>query len=296
MKNILISGASGLIGSALTKSLSASGHTIFSLDRRNTNSPFFYDDINGEIKLSDEIPLDVVINLAGASIADGRWTAKRKDVIWESRIRTTHLLSQAIAKLPHRPEVMLSASAIGYYGSHCPSATDESGEAADDFLARLSVAWESATDEAQSAGVRVVKLRFGLVLDSTGGVLEKLVLPMGLAVVGKLGDGQHLQSWIALQDALEIIEKCISNQDVAGAINLVAPEVVTNENFSKIMSEVLRRPQLPAMPAAIVRVMFGEMADAALLATSNIYSSRLDELGVELQYKTLRSALESIYF
>ncbi len=245
--------------------------------------------------MSDEIPLDAVINLAGASIADGRWTAKRKDIIWDSRIRTTRLLSQAIATLEKRPEVMLSASAIGYYGSNRPSSTDEFGEPADDFLARLSVAWESAADKASEAGIRVVKLRFGLVLDSHGGVLDKLVLPMGLAVVGRLGDGRHLQPWITLQDAIKIILGCISNRNFAGAVNLVAPEVVSNKDFAKTLGEVLRRPRLPAMPATIVRLMFGEMADAALLATSNICSSRLDELGVELQYKTLRSALENIY-
>lgn len=295
MKNILISGASGLIGSALAKELTDSGHCVYTLDRKNPDSPFFYDQANGEIHLSNEILLDAVINLAGASIADGRWTRKRKQLIWESRVRTTQLLSEALSNLNKPPEVMLSASAIGFYGNNADSPVDESAESADDFLAKLSVAWESATDTAAEAGIRVVRLRFGLVLDADGGVLENLVMPLKLAVVGKIGNGQHFQSWISLRDALTIMQQCIGNQAFAGPINLVAPEVVSNGDFAKTLSKALKRPQLPPMPAPIVRIVFGEMADAALLASANIRSTRMSELGIELKYPTLASALENIY-
>ena len=295
MKNILISGASGLIGSALAKELTESGHNVYTLDRTDSDSPFFYDQAKGEIHLSNEVPLDAVINLAGASIADGRWTRKRKQLIWDSRVRTTQLLSEALGKLSKPPEVMLSASAIGFYGNNADSPVDESAESADDFLANLSVAWESATDAAAEAGIRVVRLRFGLVLDADGGVLENLVLPLKLAVVGKIGNGQQFQSWISLQDALTIMQQCIGNQAIAGPINLVAPEVVSNGDFAKTLSKVLKRPQLPPMPAPIVRLMFGEMADAALLASSNIRSARMSELDIELKHPTLVSALESVY-
>ena len=294
-KNILISGASGLIGTALIESLSASGYRVFPLDRKRTNAPFTFNLAEGRVHLDDTVPLHGVINLAGASIADGRWSNTRKQQIWNSRIRTTELLTDALANLQHKPEVFISASAIGFYGNNRYEVADESSNPGDDFLARLSVAWEQAADRATAAGIRTIKTRFGLVLSDKGGVLENLVLPMSLAVVGRLGDGNHLQSWISIEDAVACIIKAIENESFSGPVNLVAPEVVSNDEFSRALSYALGRPRLPALPAAMVRLMFGELADAALLASSNITSTRLNELGVSLRHPTLEQALKAIY-
>lgn len=294
-KNILITGASGLIGSALQEYLTGAGYRVFALERHGGNGPFVFDQDNERMDLDASIPLAAVINLAGAGIADGRWTEKRKQEIWDSRIRTTTLLCEALAQLPHKPEVLISASAIGFYGKQCRQPADEESPAGDDFLANLSVAWEQAADAATQSGIRTVKLRFGLVLSDKGGVLENLVLPLKLAVVGRLGDGTHLQSWIGLADALSIISGCIENRNFSGPLNAVAPEVVTNREFARSLSKALSRPQLPPLPAAVVRVMFGEMADAALLASANINSKRIAELGVSLQHPALGEALQAIY-
>ena len=284
-----------MIGQAISRALQAQGFKVFALERKRQDAPFYYDQKNGEITLDASIPLAVVINLAGANISDGRWTNQRKQTIWDSRVTTTTLLCEALAALPHKPKVLLSGSAIGYYGKDCHEPADEETAPGDDFLARLSIAWEAATRPAVDAGIRTVLLRFGLVMSSEGGVLDKLVMPMGLAVAGRLGDGSHLQSWIGLQDLVRTLQQCISNQNFSGPINVVAPQVLSQKEFVRTLSEVLRRPLLPAVPVSIARVLFGEMADAALLASANIQSKRMSELGIELQCPTLREALQLEY-
>lgn len=293
--NILVTGASGFIGLALTRALQEAGYQVFKLDRFNPESPFYYDSDRKEVIADENIPLRAVINLAGANIADRRWNQRRKEIIWNSRVGITTALSEAIARLPEKPEVLLSASAIGYYGSQCNTPTDESGNPGKDFLADLSIAWESATQAAKSAGIRVVCMRFGLVLGANGGVLKKLVLPMRTAVVGRVGDGQHLQPWIALTDLIRFIEQLLVDHRFSGPINLVAAKPATNAEFSSTMARILKRPQLPPLPAPVVRLLFGEMADAALLASSNIVSSRQQELATDLEYPTLEGALSAIY-
>jgi len=293
--NILITGANGFIGSTLSNHLRNLGYSVYCLDRRDKAAPFFYDQASGVMHLSKEIQLDYVINLAGTSIANGRWTKRRKEEIWNSRIKTTGQLCAALVQLPQAPKAILSASAIGFYGNACQEPCNENSPAGEDFLARLAVAWEQATEPATSAGIRVVHLRFGLVLHASGGVLANLITPMGLAVVGRLGDGKHLQSWISLQDTLTAIQYCIQHEEFEGPINLVAPEVVTNKVFANTMSEVFKKPQLPPMPAAIVKLMFGEVADAALLASSNIQSTRFDELGFEPQHPSLKEGLAAAF-
>jgi len=293
--SILISGASGFIGSALAHALHQDGFRVFALDRVDPQSPFYYDSEHNTVRLDEETPLRAVINLAGANIADGRWSPRRKETIWNSRVELTRALSEALARLPQKPQVLLSASAIGYYGNQCNTATDEFGNPGTDFLADLSVAWESATQAASDAGIRVVWMRFGLVLAAHGGVLKKLALPMRAAVVGRVGDGQHLQPWIALSDLIRLVKQLLVEQDFSGPINLVAPEPATNAEFSSAMALALRRPQLPPLPAAVTRMLFGEMADAALLASSHIISSRQQELAATLAYPTLDGALAAIY-
>ncbi len=293
--NILITGGSGFIGSTLGVHLKGLGYSIHYLDRKDSAAPFYYDQASGVMHLCQGIPLDCVINLAGSSIADGRWTQRKKAEIWDSRIKTTEQLGTALAQLPRPPRTILSASAVGFYGNACQEPCNENSPAGEDFLAKLAVAWEKATDPAAAEGIRVVHMRFGLVLHASGGVLANLIAPMGLAVVGHLGNGEHLQSWISLQDVHSAIKCCMQHENFEGPINLIAPEVVTNKVFADTMSEVLRKPQLPAIPAAIVRLMFGEVTDAALLASSNIQSTRFGELGFEPQHPSLKEGLAAAF-
>ena len=293
--NILITGASGMIGSALSTRLTQSGHQVFGLSRSDSSAPFHYDPINDRVHLSTDTKLDVVVNLAGANIADRRWNIKRKEEILNSRARLTRALSLALSESQPPPHTLLSASAIGFYGNQCTAPTDEDSPPGNDFLAEVSVRWEEATAPATNAGIRTVLLRFGLVLNAHGGVLKNLVMPGGLAVVGRLGDGEHLMSWISLPDAINVMMACLQDRNFNGPVNVVAPEVVSNRAFAKALSKARRRPALPPIPAAIVRMMFGEMADTALLASGNICSSRLDELGIELRHKDLDSALSHCF-
>jgi len=293
-RNILITGATGMIGSALSSHLAQSGYQVYALSRIDPTAPFYYDQLNNVIHLSDEIPLHGVINLAGASLSDGRWSEQRKRLILESRSLTTQALSRAIASARSKPEFLLSASAIGFYGDTGDSIVDERSAKGDGFLADVSRQWEEATSAAADAGVRVVHMRFGLVLSPTGGVLKNFILPLRLASVGTVGSGKQFMSWISLQDALTCIHALMNADEFSGTINIVSPDPCTNVQFMSVLAKILQRPKLPRLPSAIVRLMFGEMADEALLLSSRVVSHRLSELDVHLQHPTLDLALTSL--
>lgn len=293
--NVLITGASGMIASALAPQLELAGYAVHKLSRTNMSAPFYFDPLAGRMRFNSDIPLHAVINLAGANIAERRWTPAQKEKILHSRRTTTLQLCETLAAMPQPPKVLLSASAIGYYGGQQHDPVDESGSAGSDFLAEVSIEWEQATESAIAAGIRTVVLRFGLVLDGSGGVIKNLVMPGGLMVVGRLGDGQHKMSWISLNDAIKVMLAALSNDAFSGTLNVVAPQVINNREFARALSRAKRRPAMPPIPAPIVRLMFGEMADAALLASSNIQSSRLQELGVTLDYPDIDSALQKCF-
>lgn len=293
--NVLITGASGMIASALAPRLERAGYCVHKLSRTDMSAPFYFDPLAGRMRLTGDIPLNAVINLAGANIADRRWTPVQKEKILQSRRTTTLQLCETLAAMPKPPEVLLSASAIGYYGGQQHDPADESGAAGEDFLAKVSIEWEKATEPAITAGIRTVVLRFGLVLDDSGGVIKNLVMPGGLMVVGRLGDGQHKMSWISLDDAIKVMLAALTNDQFSGALNVVAPQVVSNREFASALGKAKRRLAMPPIPAPMVRLMFGEMADAALLASSNIQSSRMQELGVTLDYPDIDSALQKCF-
>jgi uncharacterized protein (TIGR01777 family) len=293
--NVLITGASGMIASALAPRLEQAGYSVHKLSRTDMSAPFYFDPLAGRMRLNGDIPLNAVINLAGANIADRRWTPVQKEKILQSRRTTTLQLCETLAAMPKPPEVLLTASAIGYYGGQQHDPADESGAAGEDFLAKVSVEWEKATEPAIAAGIRTVVLRFGLVLDDSGGVIKNLVMPGGLMVVGRLGDGQHKMSWISLDDAIKVMLAALTNDQFSGALNVVAPQVVSNREFARALSKAKQRLAIPPIPATMVRLMFGEMADAALLASSNIQSSRMQELGVTLDYPDIDSALQKCF-
>ena len=293
--NVLITGASGMIASALAPRLEQAGYSVHRLSRTDMFAPFYFDPLAGRMRFNGDIPLNAVINLAGANIADRRWAPVQKEKILQSRRTTTLLLCETLVAMPEPPKVLLSASAIGYYGGQQHDPADESGTAGEDFLAKVSIEWEQATEPAVAAGIRTVVLRFGLVLDSSGGVIKNLVMPGGLMVVGRLGDGQHKMSWISLDDAIKVMLAALTNDQFSGALNVVAPQVVSNREFASALGKAKRRPAMPPIPAPIVRLMFGEMADAALLASSNIQSNRMQELSVTLDYPDIESALQKCF-
>jgi uncharacterized protein (TIGR01777 family) len=293
-RNILITGASGMIGQALTKSLSQQGYTVYPLLRDSHDGPFCFLQQQGKIILDPDIPLFAVINLAGENIADKRWSTQRKIDIIESRQRTTELLSTALAAARHKPEVFLSASAIGYYGSNPTGLVDETSPAGDDFLAEVGTKWEAATAPAVAAGIRTAHLRFGIVLSTKGGVLQNFILPMNLAVVGATGDGKQVMSWISIVDVVRFVAHALDDSRACGPINLVAPGTVSSLEFAKALSSTSGRFRLPTLPAPVVRLMFGEMADAALLASADIKSKRLGELEFSLVHENVTSALTDL--
>ncbi len=293
-KNILITGASGMIGSALVEHLSQCGFAVYQLSRNSTDSPFYFDAVLGRVHLDPSIPLLAVINLAGPSIADKRWSTARKREILDSRQQLTHALATALAESETKPQTFLSASAIGYYGDTGESSVDESSPAGSDFLAEVALAWEEATAPAEAAGINTIHLRFGIVLSPQGGVLKKLLLPFKLGLGGRIGNGLQGMSWISMTDVMHITHKLILESPKSGPINLVARQAISNLDFSADLAKSLHRPGFLPLPGFMVKLLFGEMGEALLLGSSRVTSRKLTELGIHLEYPTLPSALTAL--
>ena len=290
--NILLTGASGLIGSALSRHLESQGHSVFPLHRNPTSEKqHYWFPEEGRIHLDDQIKLDAVIHLAGENIADSRWSQKKKDRIFNSRVGGTALVSDALSKLEHRPRLFISGSAIGYYGNTGDSIVDEDSGRGHGFLSDVAASWESATKAAQDAGIRTIHLRTGIVISPDGGVLKKMMTPFKMGVGGVVGNGKQYMSWISIDDVIGIIDRMLNHGQLSGPYNLVAPNPVTNYEFTKSLGRVLCRPTVSPLPAFAARLMFGEMADALLLSSSRIASSRLKDLGYTFTDNTLEQAL-----
>ena len=292
--NVLLAGASGLIGKAIKAELIRAGNTVYPLIRNKRLGPCFYMQENNEIFLDSSIHLDAVINLAGVNISERRWSHAVKDQIIQSRVQTTSTLSTALASLEKKPDVYLSASAIGYYGTNSNSTLCESSPAGNDFLARLAVGWERATEPAKAEGIRTCLLRFGLVLSPGGGLVKNLLLPFRLGCVGPIGSGLQMLSWVSLDDTISVMKELLENREFNGAINIVSGQPVSSQQFAKALSGAIKRPALPRIPARAVRVMFGEVADAALLVGAEVKSERMSELGIKLQHTDIQECLTDI--
>ena len=292
--NVLLAGASGLIGKAIKAELIRTGNTVYPLIRNKRLGPCFYMQENNEIFLDSSIHLDAVINLAGVNISERRWSHAVKDQIIQSRVQTTSTLSTALASLEKKPDVYLSASAIGYYGTDSNSTLCESSPAGNDFLARLAVGWERATEPAKAEGIRTCLLRFGLVLSPGGGMVKNLLLPFRLGCVGPIGSGLQMLSWVSLDDTISVMKELLENKEFNGAINIVSGQPVSSQQFAKALSGSIKRPALPRIPARAVRVMFGEVADAALLVGAEVKSERMSELGIKLQHTDIQECLTDI--
>ena len=290
--NILISGASGLIGSHLSEYLISTGHDVYPLHRnpKSEKSNFWCPEEN-IIQLDESIKFDAVINLAGENIADSRWSKKKKAAIIDSRVYGTRLLAEAIAELKNPPSILISASAIGYYGDTGESIADEETSHGAGFLSEVAMQWEEATQAAEDAGIRTIHLRTGVVLSPDGGVLQKMLLPFKLGVGGIIGSGNQYMSWISIDDVVAIISSMLSNTQYSGPYNLVAPQVVSNYTFTKALGRVLHRPTFFPLPAFIVRLVFGEMGDALLLSSSRVEPMRLIKQDYSFIDKQLEDAL-----
>ena len=293
---LLISGSHGLVGKALVKSLEAKGHEIFRLVRRapNSDSEIEWSPDRYSIALARLEGFDLVVHLAGESIASGRWDEEKKRKIRESRVKGTKLLSDALANLARPPKTLISASAIGYYGNRGDEVLTETSPPGDDFLASVCVEWENATAHATEKGIRVVNTRFGVILDSEGGALVKMLTPFRMGVGGKIGSGKQWMSWIALDDVVGAIRWAVMNESLQGPLNFVAPHPVSNAEFTKALGRALSRPTFFPIPAFAARLVFGEMADALLLSSQRVNAKRLKESGYQFLYPQLDGALRHV--
>jgi hypothetical protein len=293
---VLIAGSAGLIGSALSNVLSKQGDSVCRLVRHPANSPeeISWDPYDGVIQKKRLEGFDAVVNLAGENIASGRWTANKKDKIIRSRVNASQFLSKSLASLAKPPAVWVNASAIGYYGNRGAEVMNEQSQAGTGFLADVCRAWEDATHDAQQAGIRVVKLRTGIVLSTKGGALQHMLVPFKLGLGGRLGSGDQYMSWITLNDEVAAIMYCITNRSINGPVNLVAPYAVTNTEFTETLAQVLSRPAVFPVPAFGLKLLLGEMAEALLLGGARILPEKLLNAGFKFQDPELKAALRNI--
>jgi uncharacterized protein (TIGR01777 family) len=248
----------------------------------------------GTIDISGLEGFDAVVHLAGENIASGRWTAARKQRILESRVNGTRLLSGSLAKLQRSPRVLVSSSAIGYYGDRGNAMLTEESAPGSGFLSDVCRSWESATEAASTSGIRVVHVRTGVVLSTGGGALAKMLPPFRMGVGGKIGSGNQYMSWISLHDLCRVYAYAIQTESLRGAVNGVAPSPVTNAEFTKALGASLHRPVLLPMPAFAARLAFGEMADALLLASARVVPKLLENAGFVFEDREIRQTLDKL--
>lgn len=290
---ILLSGASGLIGSALRDRLQQNGHSVYQLHRGRNTGSFYWNPEKGQIHLDEKIHLDAVICLNGVNIGEKRWSPDRKRAIIDSRVSCTSLLSNALAKRFDPPDVFISASAIGFYGDTGNQIVDESNPSGRNFLSEIVTQWENAATPAINKGIRTVFIRTGVVLSPNGGALQKMLLPFKLGLGGKIGSGDQYMSWISLEDEIRAIEYLLGNSSISGPVNLTAPNPITNTEFTLALGQALNRPTVFPMPEFIVKLLFGEMGDLLLLGSNRIKSSILQKSGFTFHHPDINQALQA---
>lgn len=297
---VLIAGASGFVGSALTKSLCHAGYTVLRLVRdpaKVAADTLYWNPAKNELdtKKLEELKIDAVVNLAGESVVGGRWTEERKKRILQSRVAATTLLAKSIASMKVPPQVFISASAVGFYGDRGEQACTENTPPGNGFLGDVSRQWESATAAAEAAGVRTIHLRIGIVLSPEGGALSKMLLPFKLCLGGRLGSGKQYMSWIALEDLTSIILFLLTHEEITGAINAVAPYAATNAQFTEALGRALHRPTIFPVPASVLRALCGrEMADEFFLSSVRVLPRKLIETGYNFRHSHVEEALKNM--
>lgn len=296
---ILVTGSSGLLGSALAPFLTAGGHRVICLVRSQSQAPVLgeswsWDPERGTmLSVGSEGP-DAVVHLAGENIARARWSERQKALIRDSRVKGTRLLCDLLARYSPPPKALVCASAVGYYGDRADEILKEESAPGSGFLADVCREWEAATQPAVERGTRVVNLRIGIVLSPMGGALAKMLTPFKLGVGGTIGSGRQYMSWIALDDVVDAIHFALTNESLRGPVNAVAPNPVTNRDFTHTLGRVLSRPTLFPMPAFAARLVLGEMADALLLASTRVEPSRLLASGFTFRHPDLEAALRAL--
>ncbi len=302
---ILVTGSSGLVGTALVSALARAGHTVCRLVRPQSAAAtgekegfaVSWNPATGELGGAG-VGADAVVNLAGASIADGRWTTQRKELLRSSRIDTTRALVVALAKMNARPSVLVSASAIGIYGDRGDETLTEESKPGTDFLAALAEEWEAEALKAEALGIRVVLARFGIILAREGGALPKMMLPFKFGAGGKLASGKQWMSWVMLEDVVASLRFAIegaSSRDaenvapVRGAINIVSPQPLQNAEFTRVLAKTMHRPALFAL-----RLALGEMADALLLSSQRVLPRAVEKTGYQFLHSDLSTALKNL--
>jgi uncharacterized protein (TIGR01777 family) len=294
---IAVTGATGLLGSALIPFLTTGGHLVTPIVR-GTPRPgqIGWDPSAGRLDPGQLEGMDAVIHLAGENVG-ARWTRERKRRIAESRIRGTRLLAETLAKLRRPPKVLVSASAIGVYGDRGDEALSESSpipQGDSDFFVELGRHWEGATEPARAAGIRVALTRFGIVLTPAGGALKRMLLPFRMGAGGKIGSGRQWVSWVAIDDLIGGIHHAIMNDSLSGPVNLTAPASLPSREFAATLGRILGRPSLVPAPAFALKLMFGEMADTALLSSQRVLPVELSNAGYQFRYPDLGSALRHV--
>jgi uncharacterized protein (TIGR01777 family) len=286
--NVLIAGASGFVGHAVVAGLRSEGHRVQRLVRRDTahEDEKAWDPARQRLDPQALQGIDAIINLAGENLSAGRWTAARRQRILRSRVDATDTLVNAIRAAPQKPEVLINASAVGFYGDRGDETLTEQSSSGQGFLPDVCRAWESAAETAGSVGVRTVCLRFGLVLDPSGGALGRLLPLFRMGLGGRLGSGRQWMSWISREDVVGVIRFALADRRVAGPLNVVAPEPIRNADFTRALGHVLHRPAILPAPAWALRLAFGAMADEALLASTRAVPAKLQSLG--FRFRTAR--------
>lgn len=292
MSTIAVTGASGFVGRALAARLAATGHRVLRFVRSDDGAAdsIAWSPATGELDLRRAGELDAVVHLAGENVAGGRWTKARKRAIRESRGPATEKLCRSLAQLP-RPPVLLSASAVGFYGDRGDEVLDEHSARGQGFLADVAAEWEAGTEPLQRAGARVCHLRIGMVVGRGGGALAKMLTPFRLGLGGRLGHGRQWTSWIALDDLCAAIALLLGEQRASGPVLCVAPEPVTNREFTMALGRALSRPTFLPAPAFGLRLLLGEMATSLLLASQRAVPRELQRLGFRFAHATIDSAL-----
>jgi uncharacterized protein len=295
---ILVTGATGMVGTALARALARDGHMVCRLVRPETKTEggakgtfdVAWNPETGQLG-GAAVGAEAVVNLGGASIADGRWTAQRKKHLQSSRVDTTRALVAALAKMNAKPDVLLSASAIGYYGNCGDQILTENEPAGNDFLSGITKDWEAEALRAEQFHTRVVLARFGIILDKKRGALPKMMLPFKLGVGGKIGTGKQWMSWVALEEVVEILRFALNHRELRGPVNVVAPNPVTNAEFTENLAHALHRPAMFPAPAFALRLALGEMADALLLGSQRVVPQKLLNTGYKFRNASLSETL-----
>lgn len=293
-QTVVMSGSSGLVGRRLTAFLSTGGHTVRRLVRppgtpRGQDIRWHPD--QGELDAPALEGVDAVVHLAGENLAEGRWTRQRKAEIQSSRVGSTRLLAGALAGLRRKPRVLVCASAVGIYGDRGETPLDERSAPGDGFLAELCQAWEAAAEPARQAGIRVVHMRLGMVIAREGGALGKLALPFSLGLGGRIGGGRQAISWMSAEDVVGAIYQALFDPRLSGAVNAVAPQPVTNSEFTRVLARLMARPAILPLPGFAVKLGLGEMGEEMLLKGARVLPGRLQAVGFPYLFGNLQAAL-----